>query len=248
MGGADASTRYDAGLSLLFAPGARPGGDALRRALDACQVAVQVAEEAPAAGLVELLVNGLGFDAVGICPGAPSSPPLPRDSFAFSTSLKFEELEAISIFPGPHLDGGAALPPVTRSLLALAAELAVLLPVRAVSWHPARTAMEPAYFSRSVLAWLAGGAFPVLGLGALAVGSDGSVASRGLAHFVGQEVLLRPIPGKEPQDMAKLAIRVVDRIAREGPLRMAGELTCAGETLCAEPVERGKLVWVWRGG
>ncbi|WP_260923592.1 hypothetical protein [Novosphingobium sp. 9] len=65
------------------------------------------------------------------------------------------------------------------------------LPVVAVGWGPAETLMDPSYFARIVMNWLGGGAFPVLGLTAIAVASDGSVASRGLAHFTGQELQLQ---------------------------------------------------------
>ncbi|MFD2136398.1 hypothetical protein ACFSLT_16960 [Novosphingobium resinovorum] len=101
-------------------------------------------------------------------------------------------------------------------MMGLAANLALELPVRAVGWAPAQTWMEPRYFCRSVLNWLGGGAFPALGLTALLQAEDGSLASRGLAHFTGQEVQLEGRRGEAAADTVKLAVRVIDQLVRRG--------------------------------
>ena len=54
---------------------------------------------------------------------------------------------------------------------------------------PARTAIEPELFVRSVDAWLGGGAFPALGLVALTDTPEGGLISEGLTFFAGQEIV-----------------------------------------------------------
>lgn len=234
--------RVAAGLSLLFLPGERTDPAGLRHALEACQTQARLVRENEEGGRAELIANGLMFEIDGLAPGAGEQACSPRDSYGFAEAIKFEGLEAVRIYPGHHLSGGVSLDPVIRALLALAAELAVALPVRAVHWHPADTAIEPRAFSRAVLAWLAGGAFPALGLTALSALADGSVVSRGLAHFVGQELTLRG--GAEAHRM-KLAAQVVDQIVRNGPLHGYTEWRVQDTVLRAEPAREAKRIFVW---
>lgn len=230
-----------AGLSLLFAPHARPDGAAMRAALERCQAAAQVTHED--AGELEIVASGLSFVCDGLAP-APAIPGgAPASSYHFAAAPDCATLHAVRLYPGAHLSGGLTLEPVTRALLALAAELAAVMPVEAVHWHAADTSIEPAAFSRSVLAWLAGGAFPALGLTALSTLSDGSVVSQGLAHFVGQELSLRA-PGRE-DDAVRLAAGVIDKLVRSGPLASFTTWTVHGVELCAEPARQARQVLVW---
>jgi len=130
--------------------------------------------------------------------------------------------------------------------VALAAEIAVKLPARGVIWHPAATLIAPQEFAHGALAWLAGAAFPAGGLVALTASSDGSVASRGLAHFTGQELLLRNKPSESRKVALRLASQLVDRLVAHGEVTGIAEWEIAGEALCLEPARRADQLWIWR--
>jgi hypothetical protein len=237
--------RVGAGLSLLFAPGERPEAAGLQKALAACQAQGQITRSDAERGAVEIVANGLTFECDGLAPAEPCD--LPRTSAASDGADRLNpRWQAVRLYPGAHLSGGLRLAPVTRALLALGAELAVRLPARAVLWHPADTAVEPDAFSRMALAWLSGGGFPAPGLATLTPLSDGSVVSRGLAHFVGQEITLRPRSGETAAQTLQLASRTVDRLVRHGRVEAITEFTVDGEVLCVEPAQRGDQLWVWR--
>lgn len=213
--------RIGAGLSLLFADEGRPDLAVLRAALAACQTSVGIVRSDEAEGTADLIVSGLLFEVDGLAPA---------------------RAEAVRVFPGHALSGGLTMRAVVRALLALAAELADRMRVAAVRWHPADITIEPRAFSRSVLAWLAGGAFPAPGLVALTPLADGSVVSRGLAHFTGQEVIVR---GEGDAPAADLAPLVVDRLVREGPLHALTQWRLQGTLLNAEPAREAKQILVW---
>lgn len=237
--------RVSAGLSFLFTPGERPGAAILRSALEVCQAAACVTREEVEGGAVEVVANGLTFDIDGLAPAQTSGVDVSVGTFGFDEPEDAAGLEAVRFYPGHHLSGGVALAPVIRTQLALAAELAISLPVRAIHWHPADTLVEPRTFSRTVLAWLAGGAFPARSLTALSQLNDGSVVSRGLAHFVGQEMSLRSPVGKKGRRTLDLAAKVIDLVVRAGPLQALTRWTIAGEVLCAEPARQGREILVW---
>ncbi|MET0193977.1 MAG: hypothetical protein ABW200_11490 [Hyphomicrobiaceae bacterium] len=235
--------RAQAGLSLLFAPGQRPDLNTLRGALQTCQVQATIVHEDADRGGAELIVSGLMFEVDGLAPGVAETAQVPADVYGFVDTLPTDRQGAVRLLPGHHLSGGLSLGPVIRAMLALAAELAVSLPVTAVLWHPAKTAIEPRAFSRAVLAWLAGGAFPAAGLTALSAMADGSVVSRGLAHFVGQEMTLR---GEGGGPDFKLAAQIVDRIVQEGPLHALTQWRVHDVLVTAEPAHAARQILVWR--
>ncbi|VWX51933.1 hypothetical protein [Novosphingobium sp. 9U] len=227
-----------AGLSFLFEPGARPEVATFQTALAACQAQAQITREEGDA--VEIVANGLTFECMGLAPGAASLADAPGAAYGFAEESSFEGLEAVQLHPGAHLSGGLTMAPVSRALLALAAELAVSLPVRGVIWHPADAAIEPQRFSRTVLAWLAGGAFPALGLTALTRLGEGIVVSRGLSHFAGQEVTVRG-----GDDSLAVAVGAVDRIVRSGALASVTEWVIEGRPFRAEPARHAGQILVW---
>lgn len=114
--------------------------------------------------------------------------------------------------------------PVVRALAGLGAALSAVAGLEAVCWLPSGAWMAPGYFRRIVGDWLAGGAFPALGLTTLQNDAGGNLISRGLSLFSGQELLIQP-----PADMP---MSVVARIA----VRLLHEL--AGQPAVMEPVER----------
>lgn len=200
-------------------------------------------------GWVELLASGLTFDLTGLAPAEPAPPPPQGHYFGLDAAAAARPLEAITLIPGQHIVGGIAMMPVVRAMAGLAANIALPFSVKAVCWHPAQSWMEPQYFARIVLNWLAGGAFPALGLTAVEEADDRSVMSKGLAFFIGQEVQLEALRDEAPADTVKLAVRLIDYMVRNGPLRAPRELEGpGGERLHAEPSRFGKSVWVWRGG
>lgn len=206
-------------------------------------VAARISHRPEDGSWLEILANGLIFDLRGLAPAAPAEGCALNHSYGFTEDMPDRGLEAIEIVPGPHIAAGGQLPPVVRTLAGLVANLALNLPVAAVAWHGAETCIEPRFFSRTVLNWLAGGAFPALGLTALVPASDGSVASKGLAAFTRQEFQLAGAPGESPADALKLAVRVADYLVRSGRLTEPCEIT---GSLSAEPSQFGNLVWVWR--
>ena len=156
-------------------------------------------------------------------------------------------LEAIGLYPGAHLGDGGNLLPVVRVMAGLAAGLLDFPEAQAVVWHPAGTALAPDVFRQAIGDWLAGGAFPSLGLTALVREADGALASEGLAFFTGQELRVEPTCGKTPSDLGKIAVRLVHRLVDSEPVLSRQKITGPnGERLIAEPREGGRVVRVWR--
>ncbi|MDE8653670.1 hypothetical protein [Novosphingobium album (ex Liu et al. 2023)] len=245
----------EAGLSLLFAAGSRPAARDIAQALaageGACAAAriAQWPDDGPIEaeqGQLQLLANGLTFDLAGLAPAPPAPRIAAEHRFGFDGPSDPATLEAIAIAPGEHIRAGAATVPVVKAMAGLAANLVLALPVAALCWQPARCWMEPRYFTRVVLNWLAGGPFPALGLTALVPGEDGGVRSQGLAHFIGQEIQVEARPGEAPADTLGLAARVVDFLVSEGPIAEPRRIVATAETLLAEPSRFARQVWIWR--
>ena len=240
-----------AGLSLLFAEGKRPSANDIERLLQSSDIAGAAAHVSfrpvdDNEGLLELLVSGLTFDLVGLRPGGVLPPPPCEHRFGLDASSSDQQLEAITLLPGQHLSGGFAMIPVVQAMLGLAGHIALPLAVEAVCWHPARSWMEPQYFSRVALGWLSGGPFPALGLTALEQSSEG-VRSEGLEFFAGQELTVLRRQGEGSADTAKLAVRFIDFIVNNGPFRRELEFEGQdGEQLRVVPGPFGKTVRVER--
>jgi hypothetical protein len=238
-------------MSILFASGSRPAPRDIVRLLTA---SIDTAVPASIShhpgdehGWLELLASGLTFELAGLAPGPSSVVPLVGQVYGLPSDVERFGFEAISLSPGPHIAAGAALMPIMRILTAVAANLALQLPVTAVCWNPAQTWMEPKYFGRVAVNWLAGGAFPVLGFTRVGTRADGSVESAGLAHFTGQEARIAGRSGEAEPDTMRLATRVIADLLERGPLRTAQALVGpAGEALLAEPSPDGTMVLVSR--
>ena len=198
------------------------------------------------ASWLEMLALGLTFDLSGLAPGQPEMFPQIRHRYGLAQAFG-GAIEAISLHPGQHLGEEANLLPVVRVMTGLAARLLDLPQARAVVWHPAGVAIEPAQFTKAIEAWLSGGAFPVLGLTALVRDADGTLRSDGLAFFTGQELRVEPTCGRTPSEAGKIAIRLVHRLVDNEPVLSRQEVTGPdGERLIAEPREGGRVVRVWR--
>jgi hypothetical protein len=138
--------------------------------------------------------------------------------------------------------------PIIRVMCGLGARLSSLGGVKAICWQPAQSWMEPGYFTRVVTGWLGGGAFPALGLTALARTPEGALESRGLTFFTGQEVRVEALHGEPAAMTAKLAVRMIDMLVRQGRVREALDLMGPdGQPLRVEPSPGGEIVLVRRG-
>lgn len=243
-------------LSLLFAPGDRPTAQAVRTAIETPaespapnSVAARVSFTPESDdGWLELLASGLTFDLSGLAPA--SSKRVARSDHRFGLPGELDEtaLDALLLMPGHHIAGAGAMLPVIRIMVGLAARLARSLPVKGVCWHPAGSCMEPGYFARVVDAWLAGGAFPSLGLAAFVPRGDGGLRSVGLDFFIGQELDVAARAGESRVDTTRLAMRIADQLVASGRLERTETFTGPdGEVLRAEPDRDRRLVRVLRG-
>ncbi|MFM6933207.1 MAG: hypothetical protein ACKOUT_13320 [Novosphingobium sp.] len=200
----------------------------------------------PDEGWLELLAMGLTFDLQGLDPFQPERIDSASHYFGLSQGEYVDGMEALRLSPGPHLAGSATMLPVLRVLAGLGAELARLPGLIAVGWVTSGTRMAPSYFMSSVRAWLAGGAFPALGLTGICALEGGGVTSEGFALFAGYEVSIEPLGGESMADCAKLAARAMHHIVQMGPSQIDQVIDSAGRGLRADmPVTDGVLR-LWR--
>lgn len=205
-------------LSLLFGQGQRPDDPAIEvlsgtaSGFPQFTISHRPAEEE---GWVELLASGLTFDCRGLAPAAPQPAPPVGTLLGLAAAPPGE---AITLAPGPHLAEGGGLLPVVRVLAGLGAALCALPGLEAVVWHPARSWMKPDYYCRIVESWLAGGAFPALGLTTLEREGAGGMTSHGLTLFTGQELRLEGMERVAPNDQARIAMRLLHELVSDGPV------------------------------
>ncbi|WP_226700537.1 hypothetical protein [Qipengyuania gaetbuli] len=226
------------GLYLLFEPGQRPDRSTLIDALAAMpQASVshdpllhdeltdpERRESKRGGDWLELLQWGMTFDCLGLSPGPGVAAPPFVHRFNVPASLGDSAIEAIALVPGPHLADAANSLPIVRCMLDMGAGLAEHLPgVKAVSWGPSCSAIEPDFFLRTVNAWIGGGPFPALGLVGFAVGGDGALVSDGLAWFIGQEILIAPELAQDRIGATRMAARLVHELVGAGPLQDRSE-------------------------
>lgn len=240
-------------LLLLFARGQRPDARAFEAGIDGADrvtISHRFTEEASGAVVgFELLRDGMTYDLGGLAPGRPETMPPLRHRYGLDEVLTGDGFEAIALRPGPHLVAGARSMPVVRTMAGIAAALAPGLPgLRAIAWPPAGTLIGPGLFASSIAAWLAGGAFPALGLTAFADAPDGSLVSEGLAWFTGQELRIAPELAKDRVAAARLGVRLINQLVLQG--RVAGNEAIVapdGGRLVLEPTRDGRIVRVRRG-
>ena len=236
-------------LAVLYAPGQRPSLGNVRRAGEASgafAVSHDPGDEqggpGDAAGWAELLITGLTFDVSGLAGARGEAAPPVAHRFGFAPDEAVAKgLEAVFLRPGAHLAGAAAMLPVVRGCVALGSALATGTGAAAVVWIPARTAMAPDYFAATIADWLAGGAFPELGLTAVVPEGSG-IASEGLAFFTGQEI---EVCGTDLPHAGRIAVRLIHTLIGHGPLTASAQLAGPdGEPMLAEPTGDGRRVWV----
>ena|SRR5579863_4603 len=253
------------GLSLVFAPGQRPSADDVLRLLQssggraweklggegwlgenqATGFAISHKPE-PSAGWLEILAWGLTFDLAGLAPAPPAPLPEMAHWYGFREKPRAEPLEAITLIPGEHLQGAENLLPVMRAMTAMATRLAAIDKVKAVVWHPARSAMAPDAFTTAIGNWLQGGPFPALGLTALFPDSDGAMRSEGLAFFIGRELLIEPSLGTTTAQKAQIAARLINQLVGSNTiLKRFDFIGPNGEYFSVEPSDNDRFLRVW---
>lgn len=240
------------GLALLFPAGSRSPVAAVEALLASPRLAALArvsSSRGQGEGWLELLASGLTFDFAGLPPAAAAPCPLPRHVFGLPRDIGDHDWEACVLAPGPHLADAGAMEPVVRTMASLASELAQGLGAVAICWQPAASWMDVNYFSRIVEGWSSGGAFPALGFSGMTRLDDGTVVSEGLAFFAGQELRVESRPGEAPSETVKLAVRLADRLVRDGPITSPGSLTGQdAEALFAEPSTDGRVLRLRRQG
>ena len=246
----------DSGISLLFPADQRPAVQDIARLVEgqhvetsdasAQQFAISHRPKA-AEGWLELLANGLTFDLSGLAPDAADALPEMAYQYGMEATAAAISFEAITLRPSAHLAGGGNLLPVVRSMAGVAAALVALPNISGICWRPARSLMGPAYFARVIDGWLAGGAFPALGLTALARDLDGGLRSEGLSFFTGQELRIEPLSGASSSQDGKIAVRLIHSLVGAAAVTTPCEFTGPeGERLRVEPSGNGRFLRIWR--
>jgi len=232
-------------LSLVFSDGQRPRLDSLVSLAGRTRGPVPFAlshipgEEE---NWVELLASGLTFDCSGLAPDAPAAMP------GKGALLGLHEIppgEAIALEPSPHLAEGRGLLPVVRALVGLGSQIGELPGFQAAFWQPAQCWMAAKYFRGIAAEWLAGGAFPGLGLVSLQRERDGAMISVGLDYLIDQEIYFAANRRLEPASAARIAVRLIHSLVASGPLKSASEFVGPeGEVLLVEPIHLGRRLKV----
>lgn len=232
-------------LSLVFARGQRPDGDAIAAigAVAGGAGAFSISHRPdPDEGWLELLSSGLTFDCLGLAPGEAGRLPAHGALLGLDSQPSGE---VVALKPGDHIAAGRGLLPVVRVLAAIGVRLAALPGVEAVCWQPAGSWMEPTYYRRVVGDWLDGGAFPALGLTSLRRESNGAMVSLGLSLLIGQELRFEPERTLSAGAVARISVRLIHELISNGPLSEPKEFAGAdGEVLLAVPVREGEQLRV----
>ena len=129
----------------------------------------------------------------------------------------FTGASAVRIIPlvGPDADDPVH---IVRATCRVALALAGMPGCVAIGWAAADSAMGSDYFRKTVGDWLAGGPFPALGLTSMTLDGEGGMVSRGLHPILGQELRVLASPGQSTVDRARIAVRMIDHMVRNGPL------------------------------
>lgn len=197
---------------------------------------------------LELLVDGLTFDLLGLAPGPALELPAIQHRFELDGDFHVPDFEAIGLFPGPHLSGASRALPVVRAMAELTAHLAAEIEnAIAVVWGPSGSVMGGAYFRAVAGQWAEGGAFPALGLTGLEPLANGKLRSDGLSFFIGQEVEIAADLAEDRVAGSRLAIRAIDVLIEHGRLDdQIGTSGIDGAPLVLAPSADGSIVRVRR--
>ncbi len=208
------ATAADAVAALLFDPAQRPRlADFV--ALAEAESEFSVVHHDTAAGLAELMRDGLTFDCLGLAPAMPRVIDAVAQSIGLADEYVLSDSHCVTLQPGAQLTGAGPLLPVVRAMAGLIVALVGLPGVRGVVWLPAGLAISPIWFKEAVGIWLRGGPFPALALTALARTREGFV-SRGLSYLIGQEFVFVGQNGVLQENDARGSVRLVDWLVAHG--------------------------------
>lgn len=198
---------------------------------------------------LELLRDGMTYDLVGAAEGAGFAVSPWRHRLGVAADMAEQDCEALALQPGPHLASGARTLPVVRTMMGVATMIVPHLPeLQAVAWPAAGTLIGPDFFVSSMTAWIAGGAFPALGLTAFATDPDHGLRTEGLSFFTGQELRLEPSLAKDRTAGVRLGIRLVNHLVGQGRVsEVEAIIGPEGERLTLDPDVAAHLVSVRPG-
>lgn len=229
-------------MAFGFAPGTRPGRAEIVRVAHRSGAFTVTHDPGGQEDWIEVLRTGLGFEIAGLAPAPAARPPIIKHRIGPDEGTAAEFGEPLLLRPGPHLAGGEAMLPVVQGCIALALSLMTGMEPQSVCWLPGAIRLHPPYFRTIMEDWLGGGPFPALGLTAL-VAAEAGLRSEGLAFFIGQELEIPATSHFDSRQDARLALRAIDALVRNGPLSAPLELTGPNEEgLRAEPLSDGKRV------
>lgn len=237
-----------AGFLLIFQTGQRPTAKAVAGLLSAADSGISARmtrDHATPQGQAGILMSGLSFELRGLAPQAPACFGSPRIAYGFEGAVPEADVEAVLLVPGEHVRDGLAQQPVMQSTTLLASALALRLDAVAVRWLPADTIIEPRYLAAAVGDWLSGGAFPVRGLTALVPGDGGSFSTRGLGHFIGQELAFEGRADDEDAETTRLLAHVVEHLVRSGSPGERVRLPAGDAVLVIDPRPGGSRIRAW---
>lgn len=197
---------------------------------------------------IELLRDGLTFDLVGLAPGEAYGFPSIEQCFDLEAQPNDFRSEALYLFPGQHLAGGARSLPVVKGLIALARDLTHHFDnLEAVVWPASQSAIGRRFFESVATAWLDGGPFPALGLTAFRTTVDGALQSVGLGFWIGQELRLEPPLSADKVAATRLGVRLVNHMVLAGTLENEERITAPdGRPLVLRPSGNRKFIRVWQ--
>lgn len=194
---------------------------------------------------LELLSDGLSFDLLGLDGGPPLTAGPIAHRFGCAEALDDGSLEAIGLFPGPHLSEAANSVPIIRTMLGIALELIEKLPgCRSVQWSPARSAISADLFREIAGEWLRGGAFPALGLVGYRAGPNGHLESEGFSFLSGFEIAVAPELSVDRVAGTKLAVRVIHSLVGTLPPENDWPFEFDGRKLKLRPDRARRLIFV----
>lgn len=197
---------------------------------------------------VELLRDGLTFDLVGLAPGEAMDFPDAEQRYDLEALPNKLRSEALFLFPGQHLAGGARSLPVVKGLIALARDLTHHFDtLEAVIWPASQCAIGRRFFESVATAWLDGGPFPALGLTAFRPTVDGALQSVGLDFWIGQELRIEPPLSVDKVAATRLGVRLVNHLVLAGTLEKEERITAPdGRPLVLRPSGNRKYIRVWQ--
>lgn len=242
-------------LLILFPHGQRPTANQVRARCEAADFVdswgpalfgASMRKDIAAPDGLSLQRAGLGFDFLGLAPGAAVPvPEMGADAMAQASILPSRS-EASVLRLGPHIAAGTGNLTILREWFGLALSLTRSFGGSALCWAPGAVLLGPERFGEYLDAWDARSDVPVALLASFRRTLDGAVQSHGLGFFTGQEFRIEPQLVRGDEDaLARLLFR---HLFYAGHQDETGQLAAPdGVALRLEPSENRRYVRVWPG-